>query len=59
MQDESTQKEIGPLSYLEAEKITFPPKPDGRTARRSDVWTDRRTDISNYRVASLLKKFTR
>ena len=43
MQDESTQK-IGPLSQLEAEIITFPPKPDG--------WT---TDISNYRVAWLLK----
>ena len=29
-------------------KITFPPKPD--------LQTDRRTDISVYRVASLLKK---
>ncbi len=33
----------GPLSSLEAEKSTFPPKPDGQT------------DIGNYRVASLLK----
>ncbi len=31
------------LSYTGAEKITFPPKSDG---------TDRRADISNYRVAS-------
>ena len=31
------------LSQLGAEKITFPPKPE------------RRTNISNYRVASLLK----
>ncbi len=31
------------LAYIGAEKITFPPKPD------------RRTDISVYRVASLLK----
>ncbi len=30
------------LSYIGAEKITFPPKPDGRT------------EISNYRVALLL-----
>ena len=37
-------KKIGPLFYLEAEKITFPSKLDGRT------------DISNYRVASLLKR---
>ncbi len=34
------------LSYIGVEKITFPHK--------SDVWTDIRTDISNYRVASLL-----
>ncbi len=40
------------LSYIGAEKITFPPKPDGQT----DIQTDRRTDISNYRVASLLKR---
>ena len=33
------------LSYIGAEKITFPPKSDGRT------------DISNYKVASLLKMF--
>ena len=34
------------LSQSGAEKITFPPKPDGQT--------DIRTDISIYRVASLL-----
>ncbi len=44
----SAQKEIGAISQLGAEKITIPPKPDRRT--------DLRTDISNYRVASLLKK---
>ncbi len=32
------------LSQSGADKITFPPKPDGRT------------DISIYRVASLLKR---
>ncbi len=31
---------------------TFPPKPDGQTDARTDV----RTEISIYRVASLLKK---
>ncbi len=36
-----TQK-MRDLSYIGAQKITFPPKPD------------RRTDISVYRVASLL-----
>ncbi len=41
-----TQK-MRALSYIVAEKITFPPKPDGQT--------DRRTDIRVYRVASLLK----
>ncbi len=35
------------LSYIGTEKITFPLKPDGET--------DRRTDISVYRVVSLLK----
>ena len=39
------------LSYIGAEKITFPPKPDRQTA----IQTYRRTDISVYRVASLLK----
>ncbi len=38
------------LAYIGAEKITFPPKPDGQT----DIQTDRRTDINVYRVASLL-----
>ncbi len=36
-------------SQLEAEKIAFPPKLNGRTY-------DRRTDTSTYRVASLLKR---
>ncbi len=40
--------EIRTLSLLGAEKIAFPPTPAIRT--------DRLTDISNYRVASLLKK---
>ncbi len=40
-------KKIGPLSWLEAEEKTYPSKPDGQT--------DIRTDISNHRVASLLK----
>ncbi len=34
------------VSYIGAEEITFPPK------------SDRRTEISNYRVASLLKRNT-
>ena len=46
-----TQK-MRALSYLGAEKITFPPKSD----RHTDRHTYRRTDISVYRVASLLKK---
>ena len=41
-----TQK-IRALSYIGAEKITFPPKPD--------IQTYRQTDIKVYRVASLLK----
>ena len=40
------------LSQSGAEKITFPPKPDGQTDRHTDI----RTDISIYRVASLLKR---
>ncbi len=36
------------------EKIAFPPKPDGHTYTQ----TDGRTGISNYKVASLLKKYT-
>ncbi len=39
------------LSYIWAEKITFPPQPDIQT----DIHTDGRTDISVYRVASLQK----
>ena len=38
-------------SYIGAEKINFPTKPD----RQTDLHTYRRTDISVYRVASLLK----
>ncbi len=38
----------------------FPTKPDGQTERhtvgRTEIWTDIRTDINIYRVASLLKK---
>ncbi len=34
-----TDKKIGAISQLGAEKITFPPKPDGHTDRQ----TDRRT----------------
>ncbi len=49
----SAQKEIGAISQVWAEKITFPPKPDGRT----DIQSERRTDICSYRVASLLIKF--
>ncbi len=63
------------LSYIGAEKITFPPKPDihteqtdRQTNRHTDIHTYihtdiqtyrhtyRRTDISVYRVASLLHK---
>ena len=39
------------LSYIGADKITFPPKPDRHTNRHTYV----RTDISVYRVALLLK----
>ena len=53
------QKKIGAISQLGAEKITFPPKPDGHTDRHTDIQsdsqTDRRTDISFYRVALLLQ----
>ena len=45
-----TQK-MRALSYIGAEKITFPSKPYIQT----DIHTYRRTDISVYRVASLLK----
>ena len=45
-----TQK-MRALSYIGAEKITFSPKPD----RQTYIQTDRRTDISVYRVALLLK----
>ncbi len=45
-------KKIWVISQLGAEKITFPPKPDGQT----DIQTDGRTDISVYRVETLLKQ---
>ena len=47
-----TQK-MRALSYIGAEKITFPPKPEIQTDRH----TYRRTDIIVYRVATLLKTF--
>ncbi len=43
------------LSYIGAEKITFPPKPDIQTDIKIDKHTYRQTDISVYRVDSLLK----
>ena len=49
--EENLHKKIGAISQLETEKITFPPKPD----RQTDRQTYGRTDISIYRVASLLK----
>ena len=49
-----TQK-MRALSYIGAEKITFPPKPDRHTDRHTYRHTYRRTDISVCRVASLLK----
>ena len=53
-------RKIGALSQLGVEKITFPSKPDRRTYglmdRRKDIRIDGQTDISNYRVASLLKR---
>ena len=45
------KNKIGAISQLGAEKIAFSPKPD----RQTDRHTDGRTDISIYRVASLLK----
>ena len=47
IQEEYAHKQMRALSYIGAEKITFLPKPD--------IHTDGRTDISVYRVASLLK----
>ena len=44
-------KKIGAISQLGADKITFPPKPDGQTY----LQTDKQTDICFYRVALLLK----
>ncbi len=36
-------KKIGAISQLGAEKITFPPKPDGHTDRQTDRQTEGRT----------------
>ena len=33
-------QKIGVISQLGAEKITFPPKPDGHTDRQTDILTD-------------------
>ena len=44
-------KNFSCLSLIGAEKITFPPL----CLRQTDGQTDGRADISNYRVASLLK----
>ncbi len=48
-------KKFGAISQIGAEKITFPPKPDRHIYRHTYIQTDRRTDISFYRVALLLK----
>ncbi len=45
--ERNLHKKIEAMSQLWAEKITFAPK--------LEIHTDRRTDISVYRVASLLK----
>ncbi len=49
-----TQK-MRALSYIGDEKITFPLKPDKQTDRQAERYTDGRTEIGVYRVASLLK----
>ncbi len=46
------------LSYIGVEKITFPLKPDIQTDWHTDIHSYRGTDISVYRVASLLKNKT-
>ena len=43
------------LSYIGAEKITFPPKPDRQTDILTYIQAYRRTDICFYRVTLLLK----
>ncbi len=50
------QKEIGAVSQLGAEKITFPPNPDIHTYILTDRHTEGRTDICFYRVAFATKK---
>ena len=45
----SKAQKMRALSYIGAEKFTFPPKPDGQTNRHTD-------GHSIYRVASLLKR---
>ncbi len=51
LREESAEKN-GAISQLGAEKITFPPKPDGQTDIQTDIHTDiqtdRRTDICFY-----------
>ncbi len=47
-----TQK-MRALSYIGAEKITLPPKPDIQTETYRHTYS--RTDISVYRVAALFK----
>ncbi len=49
-----TQK-MSALSYIGAEKIMFPPKPNRQTDIQTYRYTYRQMDISVYRVASLLK----
>ncbi len=46
-----TSKSSEALTQFGAENIAFPPK--------HDIRTDGHTDISNYRVASLLKRLIR
>ena len=53
----NVHKKNGVISQLGAERITFPPKPDIQTDRQTYRHTYKRTDISVYRVASLLKTY--
>ena len=52
-------QKIGAISQLGAKKITLPPKPDRQIDIQTYIHTDRRTDISFYRVALLLKSTKR
>ena len=40
IQKECAHKKMRALSYIGAEKITFPPKPDIQTYRQTDIQTD-------------------